>query len=67
MVSLFLAWHDQYFMFKDSNVFEFTNFPLKTKYDNTVVYSVNSNYLFLREKQEKNAEVLLSLVSIYPN
>ena len=54
-------------MFKDSNVFEFTNFPLKTKYDNTVVYSVNSNYLFLREKQEKNAEVLLSLVSIYPN
>ena len=53
MVSLFLARHDQYFMFKDSNVFEFTNFPLKTKYDNTVVYSVNSNYLFLREKQEK--------------
>ena len=54
-------------MFKDSNVFEFTNFPFKTKYNNTVVYSVNSNYLFLREKQEKNAEVLLSLVSIYPN
>ena len=40
-------------MFKDSNVFEFTNFPLKTKYDNTVVYSVNSNYLFSRGKQEK--------------
>ena len=40
-------------MFKDSNVFEFTNFPFKTKYDNAVVYSVNSNYLFLREKQEK--------------
>ena len=54
-------------MLKDSNVFEFTNFPFKTKYDNAVVYSVNSNYLFLREKQEKNAEVLLSLVSIYPN
>ena len=32
-------------MFKDSNVFEFTNFPFKTKYNNTVVYSVNSNYL----------------------
>ena len=54
MVSLFLALHDQYFiMFKDSNVFEFTNFPFKTKYNNTVVYSVNSNYLFLREKQGK--------------
>ena len=33
MVSLFLACHDQYFMFRDSNVFEFTNFPLKTKYN----------------------------------
>ena len=32
MDSLFLARHDQYFiMFKDSNVFEFTNFPFKTK------------------------------------
>ena len=55
MVSLFLALHDQYFiMFKDSNVFEFTNFPFKTKPNNTVVYSVNSNYLFLRGKLEKN-------------
>ena len=40
-------------MFKDSNVFEFTNFSLKTKYYNIVVYSVNSNYLFSRGKQEK--------------
>ena len=40
-------------MFKDSNVFEFTKFPFKTKYNNTVVYSVNSNYLFSREKREK--------------
>ena len=40
-------------MLKDSNVFEFTNFPFKTKYDNTVVYSVNSNYLFSRGKQEQ--------------
>ena len=32
MVSLFLVRHDQYFiMYKDSNVFEFTNFPFKTK------------------------------------
>ena len=55
MVSLFLARHDQYFiMFKDSNVFEFTNFLLKTKYSNAVVYSFNSNYLFSRKKQEKN-------------
>ena len=40
-------------MFKDSNVFEFTNFRFKTKCINTVVYSVNSNYLFSRGKQEK--------------
>ena len=53
MVSLFLARHDQYFVFKDSNVFEFTNFPFKTKYNSTVVYSVNGNYLFSRKEQEK--------------
>ena len=53
MVSLFLARHDHYFLFKDSNVFEFTNFSFKIKYNNTVVYSVNSNYSFLRKKQEK--------------
>ena len=54
MVSLFLAWHDQYFiMFKDSNVFEFTNFPFKTKYNNTVVYSVNSNYSRGENKKKK--------------
>ena len=54
LVSLFLARHDQCFiMFKDSNAFEFTIFPFKAKYSNTVVYSVNSNYLFSREKQEK--------------
>ena len=54
MVSLFLARHDQYFlMFKDSNVFEFTNFPFKTKYNDTAVYSVNSNYLCSMGKQEK--------------
>ena len=53
MVCLFLAWHDQYFIIViDSNVFEFTNFPFKTKYSNTVVYSFNSNYLFSRGKQE---------------
>ena len=40
-------------MFKDSNVFEFTNFPFKIKYNDTVVYSANSNYLFSRGKQEK--------------
>ena len=50
----FLARHDQYFiMFKDSNVFEFTNFLFKTKHNNTVVYSVNNNYLLSRGKQEK--------------
>ena len=40
-------------MFGDSNVFEFTNFPFKTKYNNTVAYTVNSNYLLSRGKQEK--------------
>ena len=54
MVSLYLSRHDQYFkMFKYSDVFEFTNFPFKTKYNNTAVYSVNSNYLFSKRKQEK--------------
>ena len=49
LVSFFLARHDQYLvMFKGSNVFEFTNFPFKTNYNNTVVYVVNSNYLFWR-------------------
>ena len=41
MFSLFLTRHGQYLiMFKDSSVFEFTNFPFKTKYNDTVVYSV---------------------------
>ena len=53
MVFLFLGHHDQYFMFKDSNVFEFTNFPFKTKYNNTEVYSSNSNYLLWNGEQEK--------------
>ena len=54
MVFLFLVWHDQYFIiFKDSNVFEFTNFSFKTKYINTAVYSAKSNYLFSRGKQEQ--------------
>ena len=49
LVSFFLARHDQYLvMFKGSNVFEFTNFPFKTNYNNTVVYVLNSNYLFWR-------------------
>ena len=54
MVSLFLAGRDQYLtMFKDSNVFQFINFRLNTKYSNTEVYSVNSNYLCSRRKHEK--------------
>ena len=52
--SLFLAWLDQYFiMFKDLNIFKFTNFPFKTKYNNAVVYFINTNYSFSRGKQEK--------------
>ena len=61
MVFLFLAFHDQYFlMFEDSNVFEFTNFPFKTKFNNTVVYSVNSNCFFLEGKtRKKDVETIL--------
>ena len=52
MVSLFLAHHDQHFiMFKDSSFFEFINFPFKTNYNNTVVYSANSNHLFSKGKK----------------
>ena len=46
-------------MFKDSNVFKFTNFPFKAKYNNTVVYSVNSNCLFSRGKQNKIVKAIL--------
>ena len=53
MVSFFLAFCDQDSIIKDSNVFEFTNFPFKTKYHNAVVYSGNNNCLFTRGKQEK--------------
>ena len=54
MVSLFFVWHNQCFiMFKDSKFFQFTNFPLKTKYNNTVVHCDNSNYLLSIGKQEK--------------
>ena len=41
-------------MFEDSNVFKFINFPFKTKYNNTTVYSVNINYFFFSGKNEKN-------------
>ena len=55
MVSLFLARHDQHFiLFKDLSIFnfQFTNFPSKTKYDNTVVitYSQAENKKKIVEK-----------------
>ena len=54
MVSLFFAGYDQHFIFlKDLNIFEFTNFPFKTKDNNAEVYSVNRNYLFSGRQQEK--------------
>ena len=61
MVFLFLTGHDQYLIiYKDSNVFELTNFPFSSKYNNSEVYSVHSNYLFSRKKQEKTiAETIL--------
>ena len=48
---LFLSNHNDFclsLIFKDSNLFGFTNFPFKTKYDDTVVDPVSS-----RRKQEK--------------
>ena len=68
MVSLFLAWHDQYFiMFKDSNVFEFTIFHSEQSII-ILICSVNSNYLFSKEeKQKKIVETILwvNLLPIY--
>ena len=49
-------------MFKDLKVFEFTNFSFKTKYNNTVVYSVNSNYLFSTGNQEKKLMEQLTIL-----
>ena len=41
----FLAGHDQYLMmFKDSNVFKFTNFPIRAKYNNNNNNNNNNNY-----------------------
>ena len=66
MVAIFLAHHNQYFIiFRDSSVFEFTNFPFKTKYINPAVYSANTNYLFLRGNQEKKLSE--NLLCIYYN
>ena len=58
-------------MFKDSNVFEFTNFLFKMKYyNNTEVYSVDSNYLFIYSRGENMKKTVktilwLNLLSIY--
>ena len=58
-------------MFKDSSVFEFTNFLFKMKYyNNTEVYSVDSNYLFIYSRGENMKKTVktilwLNLLSIY--
>ena len=60
MVSFFLAFYDLCsVMFRDSGakIQTYSNlsiFRSKQKCNNTVVYSVNSNCLFSKEKQEKN-------------
>ena len=52
-------------MFKDSNFFEVTNFPFKTKCNDTVVYSVNRNYFFSRGKQrKKNVQIVETILLI---
>ena len=54
MVSLFLAGHDQYsIMFKYSNVYEFTNFPFKTKYNNTEIILLIEIIYSLAENEKK--------------
>ena len=67
MVALFLAWHDQYFMFKDLKVVEFTNFPFKTKDNNTVVYSLIVIICSREENKKKIVETILwlNLLSSY--
>ena len=73
MVSLLLARHDQYFiMFKDLNVLEFANFLFKTKYNNTLVYSIITiqfNYLFSTGKQQQQQKIetihWLNLLFVY--
>ena len=56
-VSLFFARYDQDFIiFKDSNLFEFTNFPFKTKFNNTVVYSVTE--LLILEGKTRRKKML---------
>ena len=56
MVSLFLTGHDQYLiMFKDSNVFEFTNFPFKTKYNNTEIILLIEIIYSLAENKKKQS------------
>ena len=47
------AWSVLLILFKDSNIFEFTNLSFKTNYNSAVVYSANSNYLYSRRKKEK--------------
>ena len=61
MVSLFLAFYDQYsVMFKDSNVFEFNNFPFKTKYNNTVLFTQSIAIVYSRgESKKKSCETIL--------
>ena len=53
---LFLAGHDQYLiMFKDSNVFEFTNFQFKTKYNNTEIILLIEIICSLAENKKKQS------------
>ena len=47
------AWSVLLILFKDSNIFEFTNLSFKTNYNSAMVYSANSNYLYSRRKKEK--------------
>ena len=64
VVSVFLL----FFYFFIGILFD-RKFPFKTKYNNSVTYSVNSNYyLFSREKQEKdcqNNSLIKSTVELY--
>ena len=54
MVSLFFARRDQYFiMFKDSNVFQFTNFLFKTKYNTKLLFILLLAIIYSEDKTGK--------------
>ena len=42
-------------MFKDSNVFEFTNFSFETMYNNTILFTLEIAIVYSRGKSKKKS------------